>query len=301
MERFASSEQDCAVADQSDEESKFSEVDKSDESKEDNEEWREVERRRLDSSVEENSLNTAFWTVNREDIMFTQDAFLNKSLFHLNSFLIAKKWNTAFSLFLREGVATPGFYPVPTSIEVDRIADLTYAQLVDVLMLEGDYENDTHGASQTAKWLKYVNVGSFVVMRHEYPKCKFCPKRLKNELGEYIGPVYVIGIVTKKIKPWSVEERDVANNKMDEFRVVTGANHIHNLCRVEWKRMGYKRSLKDSTQNYINHVCQPTLQRICHDLDKSSHVDIRRDLWMNATIRIRSDDFPDRFDYTGLA
>jgi hypothetical protein len=64
---------------------------------------------------------------------------------------------------------------------------------------------------------------------------------------------------------------------------------------------GVQKSLKVSTQNYINHGCQPTIQRICHDFTKASHKDIRRNLWMNATICIRSDDFPDRFDYKRLA
>ncbi len=84
-------------------------------------------------------------------------------------------------------------------------------------MQEGDYRDYAHGASQTAKWLKDATVSSFVMMRHECPKCKFCPKRLKNERGEYISPVYVIGIITKMIAPWSAEERDIADNKMAEF------------------------------------------------------------------------------------
>lgn len=65
-------------------------------------------------------------------------------------------------------------------------------------------------------------------------------RKVKNELGEYIGPVYVIDVITKNSRSWSAEERDVADNTTDEFRLVTVANHIHNLCRVKWKRMGYK-------------------------------------------------------------
>ena len=168
---------------------------------------------------------------------------------------------------------------------------MTHSQLKDALV-RGNCEE---GASQTAMWLKDATVGSFVMMRHEYPKCKFCPQRLKNDGGEYIGPVYVIGIITKKVVPWSAEERDISDNKTAEF----SKNHwgIHNICRVKWRRMGYKTSLKDSTQNYINHICQPTLQRICHDFAKTSHQEIRRDLWTNATIRIRSNDFPERFQH----
>ncbi|KAL3793356.1 hypothetical protein ACHAW5_006340 [Stephanodiscus triporus] len=248
-------------ADQSDEESRFSEVDESDESEEDMEEWREVKRRRLDFSSKENALNATFWSVNREDIQFTEEAFTTKPLFHLNSFVNGNlKRISAFSVFLREEVATPGFDPLPTTIDIDRIAGWTYSQLVDKI---------------------YAG--------------------LKDETGEYIGPVYVIGVITKKVVPWSGEERDIAENKMGEFRVATGANHIHNICRVRWRRMGYKKSLMDSTRNYITHVCRPTLMRICGESANVHHQDIRRDLWSNATIHIHCDEFRDRFDYTCLA
>ena len=292
IERDASINRVDVVGNQSDEESRFSEVDGSDESEEDVEEWREVKRRRLDFSPEENALSAAFWAVGHDDVQFTEEAFLTKSLFHLNSFVNGKlKRNSAFSLFLREGIATPGFYPLPETIEIDRIAGMTHSQLKDALV-RGNCEE---GASQTAMWLKDASVGSFIMMRHEYPKCKFCPQRLKNDRGEYIGPVYVIGIITKKIVPWSAEERDISDNKTAEF----SKHHwgMHNICRVKWRRMGLKTSLKDSTQNYINHICQPTLQRICHDFAKTSHQEIRRDLWTNATIRIRSNDFPERFQH----
>lgn len=280
--------------DQSDEESRFS-----DESvaEDEGEEWREVKRRRLDLSRQANVENTEFWSVNREHIEFTRQAFVAKSIFHLNSFVNGKKKeNQAFALFLREGVATPGFDPIPTTIDIDRIAGWSYSQLREALVQYGG----EWGASQTAMWLKNATVGSFVIMRHEYPKCQFCPGRLKDESGKYIGPVYVIGVITKKVVPWSAEERAIAENRMSEF-----SNHhwdIHNVCRVSWRRMGYKKTLKEETQNYMNHVCQPTLQRICDDFKKvytggATSESIRRDLWANATIPIRSDEFPDKFDH----
>jgi len=283
--------------DQSDEESRFSDVDES-EAEHEGAGWREVKRRRLDLSLEENAQNTEFWSVNRKHIEFTRQAFMTKSIFHLNSFVDGKKKkNQAFALFIRESVATPGFDPLPTTVDIDRIAGWTYVQLRDTLVRsDGDW-----GASQTALWLKNATVGSFVIMRHEYAKCRFCPLRLKDNSGKYIGPVYVIGVITKKVVPWSAEERDIADNRMAEF-----SNHhwdIHNVCRVSWRRMGYKKALKEATQNYINHVCQPTLQRICDDIEKvysggATSESIRRDLWSNATIPIRSDEFSDTFDHS---
>lgn len=284
------------VEGQSDEESRFSDVDESEADHEGAAEWREVKRRRLDLSLAENEANTTFWSVNREHIEFTRQAFMTKSIFHLNSFVDGKKKkNQAFALFIRESVATPGFNPLPISLDIDRIAIWTYTQLRDALVKS----NGDWGASQTALWLKNATVGSFVIMRHEYPKCKFCPQRLKDN-GKYIGPVYVIGVITKKIVPWSAEEQDLAENSMGEF-----SNHhwsIHNVCRVSWRRMGHKKALKEATQKYINHVCQPTLQRICDGLERvyaggATSDSIRRDLWSNATIPIRSDEFTDIFDH----
>ncbi|KAL7535409.1 hypothetical protein ACHAXR_006474 [Thalassiosira sp. AJA248-18] len=258
--------------DQSDEESRFSEAEESKSDEENEVGWREVKRRRLDLSVEANIQNTNFWKVNKTDIEFTRQAFSTKSLFHLNSFVNGKtKKNRAFAIFVREGVATPGFNPLPTTIDIDSVAGWTYLQLRDALVHTNGEE---HGASQTALWLKNATVGSFVIMRHEYPKCQFCPRRLKDPNGKYIGPVYVIGVITKKVVPRSAEEKDISENKMSEF-----SNHywgIHNVCR-----------------------------RICDDFEKTyaggaTSKSIRQDLWTNATIPIRSDEeFPDKFDYRG--
>ena len=288
-----------------DDESRFSKVDEESEHESNARDngnegsWRDMKRRRLDLTQGAKIQNTKFWSVNKADIQFTKEAFASKPIFHLNSFVDGKKKkNKAFSLFIREGVATPGFYAVPTTLDIDRIASLTHAQLREALV-QGN--NNEWGASQTATWLKQASVGSFVVMRHEYVKCKFCPGRLKDQIsGKYIGPVYVIGVITKKVVPWSAEERDIADNRMGEF-----SNHywdIHNVCRVSWRRMGYKKDLNKATQSYINHVCQPTLVRVCEDFDKvytggATSRSIRENLWMNATIPITSNEFADKFDY----
>mmetsp|Transcript_32975 Transcript_32975/g.69182 ORF Transcript_32975/g.69182 Transcript_32975/m.69182 type:complete len:407 (+) Transcript_32975:702-1922(+) len=287
------------VKEESDDESRFSEVDietKIDEGEDTGAQWREVKRRRLDLSPEANMQNAEFWSVKQAHIEFTRQAFMTKTMFHLNSFVDGKKKkNQAFALFLREGVASPGFNALPTSIDVDKIAGWSYSQLRDALDSHSEW-----GSNQTAMWLKNALVGSFIIMRHEYGRCRFCPGRLKDENGKYIGPVYVIGIITKKVVPWSAEERDIADHKMGEF-----SKHywdIHNICRVSWRRMGYKNTLKDETQKYINHVCQPTLQRICDNFGKvfaggATSESIRSDLWDNATVPICSSEFPDKFDH----
>jgi len=162
------------VKTESDEESRFSEVDigtKSEEEEDTGAQWREVKRRRLDLSPEANMQNAEFWSVNRAHIEFTRQAFMAKTMFHLNSFVDGKKKkNQAFALFLREGVASPGFNALPTSIDVDKIAGWSYSQLRDALESHSEW-----GSNQTALWLKNASVGSFIIMRHEYGKCQFCP------------------------------------------------------------------------------------------------------------------------------
>ena len=212
---------------------------------------------------------------------------MSNNLFHLNPMINAKKKkNKAFGLFVRESIATLLFDPLPAEVDADTINSWSYSELRDFLIAtRGDY-----GRHQTAMWLKYATPGSFVVMRHEYPKCKFCPKRLK-ESGQYIGPVYVIGVVERHVDPRSAEERDIAGNGMREVQVRWDVN---TLARVDWKWMGYKKNLKQETQRYLNLICQPTLQQICKQATMQC---IREDLWENATVEISPEEFPERFDF----
>ena len=258
----------------------------------------ELESRRLDPCLEAKLLRTDFWSVREDDIQFTEQAFVNKALFHINFFLdSSKKVNEGFSLFVGSGVVTPGFDPLPTTLDIEKIAGWTERELQCAIASEN---NDDWGASTTAQWLKNADVGSFVILRHEYRQCPFCPKRLMKD-GKYIGPVYVIGVITKKVLPWSKEERDIADNKLGKFS--RSRWPIHTVCRVRWKKMGYKKSLKKSTWKYINSICQPTFVQISNKPEKefscgATSESIRCDLWNNANIRISSDDFQDEFDYS---
>ena len=141
-------------------------------------------------------------------------------------------------------------------------------------------------------WLKRVKVGSFVVMRHEYERCRYTPKwlRLKqrNETSgtlEYTGPVYIIGIVTRKIKPHSDEERQVQKQILPNHSY---EGTLPNVCLVDWKRIGLKCDLKEETQKYINRICQPTVVNICNDFEKvytdgATAASLRQDLWDNSS------------------
>jgi hypothetical protein len=258
----------------------------------------ELESRRLDPCFEAKLLLTDFWSVREDEIQFTEQAFVKKALFHINFFLdSSEKVNEGFSLFVGGGVVTPGFDPLPTTLDIEKIAGWTERELRCAIASEN---NNDWGASTTAQWLKNADVGSFVILRHEYHQCPFCPKRLMKD-GKYIGPVYVIGVITKKVLPWSQEERDIADNKLGKFS--RSRWPIHTVCRVSWKKMGYKKSLKKSTWQYINSICQPAFVQICNKPEKefscgATSESIRRDLWNNANIPISSDDFQDEFDYS---
>ena len=147
-------------------------------------------------------------------------------------------------------------------------------------------------------WLKMATVGSFVVMRHEYAKCPHCPKRLKNEHGKYIGPVYVIGVIKKKVTLGSAEEEDIADKLLQKSSCPK--RYLYNFCLVEWKRMGMKSDLQKATKKYLNVICQPTIARICNEPGKTyssgaTSDSVHQDLWEKANISICSGDFSDDF------
>jgi hypothetical protein len=178
---------------------------------------RESKRRKLDVNDRDNS----FWAKRENDVVLTEEAFMdkNKAIFLLNSGVNSKKKrNQDFGTFISKGIATPGFDYVPYDI-IPQIAALSQDELRKQLSQSNEFCNWIEGitaeerssaARQVAMWLKQAAVGSFVIMRHEYPKCRFCPEWLKDENGEYIGPVYMIGVITKKIIPRSDEEKGLA-------------------------------------------------------------------------------------------
>lgn len=171
------------------------------------------------------------------------------------------------------------------------IAGMTQDELRDALKKYPDWgwwfgASNSSGAGQVATWLKRVKVGSFVVMRHEYEKCPFTPEWLKirdESSGklEYIGPVYIIGVVTRKIKPYSEEEAYVQKEMLP---CDSHDEPLPSLCLVDWKRIGYKDDLKKETNHYINRICQRTVVNICNDFeqvytDGATATSLRQDLW----------------------
>ena len=244
----------------------------------------------LPPQLEGDQNDDQFWSARDAIIECTEEAFKKKSIFHLNSFVDAKrKQNEGFGPFVEQGIATPCFHDVPEDL-VPMIADMAQKELREAMLQHDDwerfYDSRASAAGQVAMWLKRCIPGSFIVMRHEYERCHYCPKWLKertdaSDNSQYIGPVYIIGVVTRKIKPYSDEEAFV-NTQMRYFK------GIPHLCLVDWKRIGYKRDLKDETQKYINRICQPTVVNICNDFEKvytdgATAQSLRQDLWDNSS------------------
>ncbi|KAL7549166.1 hypothetical protein ACHAWF_012441 [Thalassiosira exigua] len=271
---------------ESDDDSRFSEVDEEEIAKAPN-----SKRMRVDT------LNKDFWAIVANPIDFSREAFMTKPLYHLNPGIGDGHNNKWFGPFIREGIGTPGFSRVPREI-ARNVPSWSYEKIRDAINKDSYDGEEIRSASQVALWLKHATVGSFVLMRHEFPKCPLMPSRLKNN-GEYIGPVYVIGVITKKVLPGSAEERKIKDEWMGEF---DGSYYnTHTFCLVDWRWMGTKSELDDATRCYMNVVCQPTLARICDDPKKiyksgASAESIRRNLWEKAVIPINKRDFSDVFD-----
>jgi len=249
----------------------------------------------LPPQLEGDQNDDQFWSAREADIEFTEEAFKKKSIFHLNSFVDAKmKENRGFGQFVEQGYATPCFEAVPEDI-VPMIADMTQNELREAMIQRINwgrwFENSRSiAAGQVAMWLKRVEVGSFVLMRHEYAKCHYTPDWLRERSEasgnlEYIGPVYMIGVVTRKVKPYSAEEDYIVSQMLPIDNI---AGPIPHLCLVDWKRMGFKDYLKEETQKYINRICQPTVVNICNDFEKvytdgATSDSVRQDLWDNSS------------------
>eukprot|EP00956_Cyclotella_meneghiniana_P024682 scaffold49887_cov71-Cyclotella_meneghiniana.AAC.2 len=161
----------------------------------------------IDSSTKRQRVNKSKGEGSND--IFTKQKFMTRSLFHLNSYVDVfkpKKGNAGFGPFIRAGVATPGFGAVdpavrgwrilrtshappsyPAVVQMMQYENLTYEKIRDALINDYGWENEKNGARQVAMWLKNATVGSFVIMRHEYGKCKLCPKRLKDDNNKYMS------------------------------------------------------------------------------------------------------------------
>ncbi|GFH47127.1 hypothetical protein CTEN210_03602 [Chaetoceros tenuissimus] len=230
---------------------------------------------------------------------FDKDSFMKTRLFHLNSFLDCYdgvRVNPGFGPFIRASVATPGFYNIPQYM-TDMIPRVSYNELREAIAVIYEPKGDLRGAPQVALWLKCASVGDFVMMRHEYSNCPCLPSKLRNRNNNrYIGPVYVLGVITEVVKTNSDEEEYIARNDLGEFRYEDGWTYVTKFCRVDWKLMGFKANLQKSTQTYINRICQSTLNEIAKQGKawpklETDWESVRSDLWNNATMEISPADF----------
>ncbi|KAL7573450.1 hypothetical protein ACA910_013765 [Epithemia clementina (nom. ined.)] len=240
----------------------------------------------------------------------TQTAFFEQTILLMNSYICREtRQNRGFGPLLRAGLATPGFARVPKVVQEmvttgGEAPAATYQDIRNALQAS-HYGHPTYNVSaasrQVALWFTEARVGTFVMLRHEYAKCPYLPKRLKvtNNSSGYMGKVYVIGVITRLVPLGSLEEKDIVQRELHDLqcRIPTS---LQTFARVHWFKMGYKANLKPSTQKYLTAVCQSTMTRICQPgkqwcSDKTQCStdwrSVREDLWNTATISIRSAEF----------
>lgn len=252
----------------------------------------------LPPTLEGDEDDEGLWMKTEECVEFTEEAFMNNLIFHLNSFVNAgDRKNMGFEDLIKGGFASACSSPIPEAV-APHINEMAQNQLRLAILQQNEWtcnhdRNHEARASQVAMWLKRIDIGSFIVMRHEYGNCDYCPNWLKRRDGrgnvKYIGPVYVIGVVTKKIMPCSEEENLAIGQMKGKLKgIPQRCQPVHNLCLVDWKRIGYKQDLKQETQTYLNRICQPTVVNICADSEKvykdgATSDSIRRDLFINSS------------------
>lgn len=227
---------------------------------------------------------------------FAKEAFLSKRVFHLHPFR-KKSSNRYFGPFIAAGGVTVG--------------DAAEYAMCSELMASGS-EKDQKKAIQHAiskvsapkrvpwlrMWHEQVRVGDFIVLRHNaHTKgcCPHTPSRLfDDETGQYIGAVYVLGVVTALPSAAGdcVEEirEKVLQNSI--WRGWEEEGHIcSTFCPVKFLRMGFKASLKTETKERMMLCTMGEMALVCGKLDEDAAQSILLDLWDNATIPITSKEF----------
>ena len=230
---------------------------------------------------------------------FSKESFLSENILHLNSFVTQKtSTNIGFGPFIATGIASPGFHPIgPEVTNMLRVyGGISTSRTAVVKEIMNTTENDEPSwAQQLGTWLQCATEpGCFIVMRHEYRNCQFLPSALKDNSGNFVGPVYVIGQVTMAGLIHSNEWESLQRDLYQSFPAMYWDSN--SPVRVHWKWMGLKSNLQESTQRYLNCICQPTVSQICGigkewpRLGTDWRV-VREDLWMNATTPINASAF----------
>lgn len=230
---------------------------------------------------------------------------LDSSVFHLNTFILSQavpRENRAFGVFLKLGIATPGFgllkgetlnlvqksWPLTPDFQEplrQRIAqDLKTGPRIND-------DNPSSEAAQVALWSTHCKPGAFIVCRHAYRENPFMPAALRRN-GVYSGDVYVLGRVEAVPPPQSeADQALVSAGQVSDERLAAlhmRREYLHGCAKVNYFALGYIDDLSAATRGYISQVCQPTLQQILKGTKQKAaeHTRIRKNLWDCATHRI---------------
>ena len=261
-----------------------------------------------------------------------KDQFIRLSTpcFHLNTFIRSKsvpRENRAFGvslrarhrhrvgisadcqyfldlgLFLKLGIATPGFGPLkgntlervqqqwPLSADFQEPLRQSIAEDLKVGPRINEDDNPASEAAQVALWNTHCEPGAFILCRHAYHENPFMPAALKHG-GKYQGDVYVLGRVEEMPPPQSDADRALVSEDRVTDERLAALNmlrcYLHNCAKVNYFALGYIDDLAPATRGYIKQVLQPTLQQILKGSKgkEAEHARIRENLWECATHQI---------------
>lgn len=228
---------------------------------------------------------------------------MSRNLLHVNPFLKkigSKHCNRGFAAFIASSSICFWYAPTTTRFATLQAQGLAPRAVCNRLKEEGGHTRSR--IKENKVWHTQFRVGDVICMRHEYSNCPLLPLRLRNNNnGNYIGPVYVIGVITHG--PSQQGCNDLTQELLRRIPALdeTTSNELEqnqaSYCRVKFSRMGFKKDLEDTTNSYMLSTCQGTIKNICQH-GKTWKLDttperVRRDLWKNAIISISAEDFDD--------
>ena len=120
--------------------------------------------------------------------------------------------------------------------------------------------------------------------RAAYKTCHLIPAPLMPN-GKYMGPVYVIGVVVKKLVPGSKEDADIGEDVKN-----LGGRLRDKFVKVSWRKMGLLDELNSATRHKIN-VDQGTIRGTIKEIFKEAgpgNASFRKELLHTATQKMPS-------------
>ena len=220
------------------------------------------------------------------------------SVHHVNPFLNSSKGiNRGFGPFIRESrigygseALSQNALGIRQSILKDGFSDEKYKKLLTEIKttLKEVHRYDDTDANRLARkhafYYSKLKVGDYIIMRHVYKFCPYCPDFILDECGSYpISGVYVIGQITGELiaDTGNVFDGEILKCWQKDYFPCT------------FFAMGRMSDLHVATRKYLNKICQPTVCQLftqVNDTLPDDHAisEARKDLWVKAKVKIKN-------------